>query len=696
MIKKLVPNTMLRTEWRHLRERPIVAISLSVILLIPIMYAGFFLGSIWNPYGNTGNLPVAVVNNDTGAELSGAQTNIGDQVVDTLKQNHDMGWQFVSETQANKGIQDGTYYMEIVIPADFSHNAATVTSAQPKSSTLTYTITPSKNFVASLLTTEAAKSIKQNVATTINRAYVSALLAALQTTADGIHTASEGAAALTTGSRSLQAGITEYTAGVTQVTEGQTALASGLSALNTGATSLKNGTTSLASQLPTTSQIAQLTAGVAQIQTGITGLHTAVTTADPTVSAAQVAVTADATSLQQLLVTYGSQASAGSTSLTNLSAAAAIANTTVMVSTSDLATVLGLLNTSQQIAQHSATLLTDLNTLTNALTAQRTQLIAGVTSLHTGMNTLAPNLTNALNGYTSVASGVSVLQTGTGQLQSGVSAAYQGSQQVLGGLRLLDQQSVNLQSGASQLATGTSTLSVGLAAADQKLSLQPTGSATLDHIVTPITLQEKTQGSVPNYGYALSPYVLSLGLYVGALVFNVIYPVRRVFDKAENARRWWLAKMSVAFSVSVGQALVLVAVMVWGLGLHPANPGLFVLLTILTSMTFMAIITFLVIMLDNIGRFIAMLLLVLQLGSSGGVFPIVLSSGFFQFMNPFMPMTYSIRAFREAISSGLGLSTYWHNTLVLVLIGIAASACLIIFLHVHGMRHFKHEAIEET
>ena len=696
MIKKLVPNTMLRTEWRHLREHPIVAISLSVILLIPIMYAGFFLGSIWNPYGNTGNLPVAVVNNDTGAELSGAQTNIGDQVVDTLKQNHDMGWQFVSETQANKGIQDGTYYMEIVIPADFSRNAATVTSAQPKSSTLTYTITPSKNFVASLLTTEAAKSIKQNVATTINRAYVSALLAALQTTADGIHTASEGAAALTTGGQSLQAGITEYTASVTQVTEGQTALASGLSALNTGATSLKNGTTSLASQLPTTSQIAQLTAGVAQIQTGITGLHTAATTADPTVSAAQVAVTADATSLQQLLATYGSQASAGSTSITNLSAAAATANPTVTVSTSDLATVLGLLNTSQQIAQHSATLLTNLNTLTNALTAQRTQLIAGVTSLHTGMNTLAPNLTNALNGYTSVASGASVLQTGTGQLQSGVSAAYQGSQQVLGGLRLLDQQSVNLQSGASQLATGTSTLSVGLAAADQKLSLQPTGSATLDHIVKPITLQEKTQGSVPNYGYALSPYVLSLGLYVGALVFNVIYPVRRVFDKAENARRWWLAKMSVAFSVSVGQALVLVAVMVWGLGLHPANPGLFVLLTILTSMTFMAIITFLVIMLDNIGRFIAMLLLVLQLGSSGGVFPIVLSSGFFQFMNPFMPMTYSIRAFREAISSGLGLSTYWHNTLVLVLIGIAASAGLIIFLHVHGVRHFKHEAIEET
>lgn len=110
--------------------------------------------------------------------------------------------------------------MEIVIPADFSKNAATVTNIHPVSSTPTYTITPSKNFIVSLLTTQAAKILKQEVASTINRAYVQALLAALQTTASGVQTAAQGASSLAVGSQSLQAGINEYTNGVSQLTEG--------------------------------------------------------------------------------------------------------------------------------------------------------------------------------------------------------------------------------------------------------------------------------------------------------------------------------------------------------------------------------------------------------------------------------------------------------------------------------------------
>lgn len=695
MRRKRLPNIMLKSEWRHLRAHPILAASLSVILLIPIMYAGFFLGSVWNPYGNTKDLSVAVVNNDKGAKLADKQTNIGDRVVDSLKHNNDMGWHFVSEAEATSGIKNGTYYMEIVIPADFSKNAATVTSAHPVSSTLTYTITPSKNFVASLLTAQAAKSVKQEVASTINREYVQALLTALQTTASGMQTAAQGASSLAVGSQSLQAGVSEYTDGVSQLTRGQGTLASGLSSLNTGATSLQNGTATLASKLPTSSQITQLTTGLSQIQTGVAQLQTAVTTPNPMITAAQAAVTTDATNLEQLLGIYQSQATTSSTSVTNLSAAAATANPTVTVATSDVSAVLGLLGTAQQIAQQSGTLLSDLSTLTVALSSQQTQLANSVSSLRTGMDTMVPNVKNALNGYRSVSSGALSLQAGASQLQNGTSAAYQGSQQVLGGLQLLNQQSASLQSGTEKIANGSNQLSVGLADASQKLSVQPTGVATLNHIVAPVALKENIRGDVPNYGHALSPYVLSLGLYVGALVFNVIYPIRRLFAKPENARRWWLSKMSIAFSVSIGQALVLDAIMVWGLGLQPDHPGLFVLLTIIASLAFMSVVTLLVMALDNVGRFLAMLLLVLQLGSSEGVFPIVLSSGFFQFMNPFMPMTYSIHAYREAISSGLGLHTYWNNVAVLVGIGVAASVCLVLFLRLHGMKHFKHEYIDE-
>lgn len=695
MSNKHRTHTMLRREWQHLRTHPILAASLSVILLIPIMYAGFFLGSVWNPYGNTGNLPVAVVNNDTGAEFAGTQTVIGDQLVDTLKHNSGMGWHFVSEAEADKGIENGTYYMKLVIPADFSKNAATVTTEHPTASTLTYTTTPSKNFIASLLTAEAAKSVKQEVATSINKAYVQALLAALQSTADGVQTAADGASSLATGSQSLQSGISEYTDGVSRLTEGQRTLTNGLAALNTGTTTLKNGTDTLAGQLPTKSQITQLTNGVNQIQTGIAQLQAGVTTPQPELVAAQNAVKTDAANLAQSLGAYQSQAANSSASISALSSAAASGGPTATVSTSDLAAVLGLLNTSQHIAQQSGTLLGNLATLTTTLTAQQTQLATSVTSLRTGMDSLAPNLTTALGGYTAVASGAQSLGAGADQLHMGAHAAHQGSQQVLSGLQLLGQNSAPLQSGAGQLTDGSTQLSNSLVDASQKLGAQPTGSATLDHIAEPLTLKEDVRGDVPNYGYALSPYVLSLGLYVGALVFNVIYPVRRVFSRPENARRWWFSKMSIAFSVSIGQALVLCAVMVWGLGLQPDHPWLFVLLTIIASLSFMSVVTLLVVALDNVGRFLAMLLLVLQLGSSEGVFPIVLSSGFFQFMNPFMPMTYSIHAYREAISSGLGLQVYWNNVAVLIAIGVVSSLCMILFLRLHGMKQFKHEYIDE-
>ena len=152
--------------------------------------------------------------------------------------------------------------------------------------------------------------------------------------------------------------------------------------------------------------------------------------------------------------------------------------------------------------------------------------------------------------------------------------------------------------------------------------------------------------------------------------------------------------MSVAFAVAIGQALVLDAIMVIGLGLHPDQPGKFILLSIVTSMTYMSIVSFLAIALDNIGRFLAMLLLVLQLSASGGVFPILLSSGFFQAVNPLMPMTYSIYGFREAISSGLGAGVYWSSLLILVAIGVVANLMLITAFRIHGNRRFQHESID--
>ena len=650
--KKTLRDTALYNEWHHLKTSRILIVSVIVMLFIPIMYGGFFLGSIWDPYGNTKNLPVAVVNNDKGATLKDKKVAVGDELVNTLKDEHSFEWHFVSEDEADKGLDDGSYYMKIVIPENASENVTTITSDTPSKTTIAYTTTPSRNYIASLLTNQAAQTIAQNVSSKITTSYAQAVLDQIGELKTGLNTAADGATQLSNGSAQLQSGISTYTGGVAKV---------------------RNGIEQLSAGLPTASQIAQLSDGVKSVQSGINALNNAVSTPSGALVAQQTLVQSDATALQAALMNYQAAATANTSSLTALQTALASGTPTVTVNSSDISATLQVLSASQAVTQKSVSLLTNLNTLTAMLNAQQTTLKSSVATLNTGVNTLTPGLLSAVNGYTTLASGSSQLLAGTNQLTASSAA---------------------LNDGAAQMSGGTSTLANALTSAAQRVSVQPTGEATAKQLAKPVDTNHNETADVPNYGYALSPYVLSLGLYVGALAFNVIYPVRRLYANPRSSRSWWYAKMSVAFAVAIGQALVLDAIMVMGLGLHPDQPGKFILLSIITSLTYMSIVSFLAIALDNVGRFLTMLLLVLQLGAAGGAFPILLSSGFFQAVNPFMPMTYSIYGFREAISSGLGTNTYWSSLLILVAIGVVTNLMLLTALRIHGNRRFQHESID--
>ena len=199
---------------------------------------------------------------------------------------------------------------------------------------------------------------------------------------------------------------------------------------------------------------------------------------------------------------------------------------------------------------------------------------------------------------------------------------------------------------------------------------------------------------MPNYGYALAPYVLSLSLFVGALAVNIIYPIRKTFSEQENAFRWWLAKASVIGTAAFAQATILMLIMVYCLGLAPDHPGNFIGAVYLTSFAYMSIVSLLVIVLDNPGRFLAMVLLVLQLGSSEGTFPIQTTNGFFQAVNPLVPMTYSIRALRQAISGGLSNSFYLDSMWVLAGFLLAANLLMLGFFVYRGKRKFIHTSVD--
>ena len=189
-------------------------------------------------------------------------------------------------------------------------------------------------------------------------------------------------------------------------------------------------------------------------------------------------------------------------------------------------------------------------------------------------------------------------------------------------------------------------------------------------IAAPIKTHQEKYSDVPNYGHALAPYFMSVSLFVGCLVFNFVYPIRKIADrKNSSATQWFMSKFTIGFITSSMMALIIGTVMRM-IGLEVAQPTHFYMTLLVTAWLFMFMIMFLAMSFDNPGRFIAVLLLVMQLGSSGGVFPIPLISKFYNVLNPFMPMTYSIYSLRQAISTGLGDELYRNSMLILVILAI--------------------------
>ena len=685
---------MVRAEWQHLCKNKILLLSMAVISFIPIMYSGFFLGSIWDPYGQVKNLPVAFVNEDKGAQLNGQTVNIGQSVEQKLKSNHDLGWEFVNKQQADSGVSSGHFYAVVTVPTDFSAKAASITATQPQQAVIRYTTTPAKNYIGSLVSNQAAEKVKTSVAEQITQAYAKGVLENIGKLGDGLETAAGGAATLRGGLTQLQAGAQTYTGGVRQLAVNQRAMANGLARLGDGSRQLQAGLGQLSNGLPSESQVAQLTNGMKQLQAGLNQLNTSVHNPSPTLVNQQSKVQSEARDLAQTMQTAAADLTAAGGTLQTLGHDAVSSSGSTTITLPQISQLSRALNKTQTISIQAAALLKDLQLLTQSLSTQQAQLQTGVSTLNNGVNQLAPNAITALNGYNSVRAANNQLLAGSLSLANGLAQAQTGSQQLANGAGLLDSRSGVLTNGASQLADGADTLSTKLANASRQLKIHPTGAATQQQMANPVKSETTKHGDVPNYGYALAPYVLSLSLFVGAIALNIIYPIRKTFAEQENAFRWWLAKASVTGAAAFVQATILMLIMVYCLGLVPDHPVNFIGAIYLTSFVYMSIVSLLVVVLDNPGRFLAMVLLVLQLGSSEGTFPIQTANGFFQAVNPLVPMTYSIRALRQAISGGLGSSFYSDSMWVLAGFLLASNLLMIGFFIYRGKRKFAHTSVD--
>ena len=275
---------MFKQEWKNLFHNHWLKIVLVAIILIPSIYACVFLGSMWDPYGNSGDLPVAVVNKDQAVTYNDKELDVGNQMVEKLKDNDSLDFHFVDEDEAQKGLEDGSYYMIITIPSDFSKNATTLLNEHPDKMVLQYTTNPGTNYVASKMDDSAIAKIKESISATVTKTYAETLFESVTTLSNGLQDASDGTSTLLDGMNQLVDGNTTisdnlqvlanstltFKDGSSTLENGLQSYTDGVLTVHNGVYSLKNGITTLNEATPSLSNgINQLNSGASALNSGI-------------------------------------------------------------------------------------------------------------------------------------------------------------------------------------------------------------------------------------------------------------------------------------------------------------------------------------------------------------------------------------------------------------------------------------------
>ncbi|GGB09117.1 hypothetical protein ERX37_07230 [Macrococcus hajekii] len=458
-------------DFQALAKHPFLLVALCVLLFLPIIYSAVFIYSMWDPYGQTEDLPIAIVNHDKGAKIQNKNENLGERVIKKLKDNDKFKWEFVDQDEATKGIEKGDYFAAIEFPEDFSENASTILEKNPKKLTINVQKNPGYSYSGQSIGDKSAQAVKDNISLAIREIYLKEIFSS--------------------------------------------------------ATKMEDNTKELSANLKKMKQAEdQLAQGSGQVDNGLGQLQAAL-----------------------------------------------------------------------------------------------------------------PSPQNA-----------------------GVAKMAEGSKQVTSGL--------------NGLSSSTEKMTAKIDESLQKsidLSFEKKNAEMLSD---PVSINENDVTKVDNYGQSFAPYVLSLSLYVGAIAFVTIYPVDKRAGHTDRAYKWWTSKMMLILLHGLLQGLFLAIFTIKVIGITIENPVHFVATIILWSLTAMMIVTFLTGAFSSIGKFLAIIVLILQLGSSEGTFPIQLTNKFFQTLHTYSPMTYVIKALRESIFGFNGNIPYSQAMMIIAVIGIVFATLL--------------------
>lgn len=610
-------------------------LTIVALVMVPLLYGAVYLYANWDPYANLNQLDAAIVMQDEGAVTKdGQKLNVGEEVARNLIDGKKFNWvQVPSPEKANAGVEAGNYSFALIIPKDFSANLASPENFDAATQAImSVTTNDANNYlltnIVDKVTTEVHASVAQQVGAQTANALLSGygtIHAQLVQAADGAKQLADGAATLNSGVGTLKDGTASLVTGADALAAGQGKLLTGANQLLAGASALNSGLGQLESQTATLpSDTKKLADGAAAVAAGNAALNSKVQGAIGTAGKLDSAVTSAINDRLAGLVSDGVLTQAKADEIrAALNAAATSPSVTELKDqlATDAADIAKLAAGSQAVSDGAA----KLAGATPALTSAITQAHAGAGQLAAGAETLAAGQTSALDGANQLAAGARKLDGGAAELNTG---------------------SNKLSAGATELSTQ---LAKGAGSVPDPSDKAKANAAGV--IANPIRIDSLSQASAPNYGSGLAPFFLVLALWIGA--FMLVQAMRPLTRRAlaSNTPSWKIALGGwLPFAtVSTVQALLLYAVVLFGLGLNPSHPWLTLGLLLLASLAFTALIQGIVALLGTPGKFVVLLLLVLQLVSSGGTFPWQTTPEPLHIVHQVLPMGHVVDGMRHLI-----------------------------------------------
>ena len=689
----------------------------AVVLLIPVIYSFFYLKSYWDPYGHLEDITVGIVNLDLGKDGE----NKGNEFVKELKDSKTFNFVDVENSdEATKGLGNDDYYAVITIPSDFTETLNSAKTDDKKISTITYSPNKRKNYLASQILNSALKSVELKLESKVSREVTANLADSLKDVPDNLQKISDGADKLNNGADTLNNGLHELSNGITTLDNkysefnngiqnaynGSKGLTEGISQVNTGIDSLTQGSENLEAGISQVNAGAETlksqgTTGITQLSNGIDQLNTGATTVDTgvqqyvagTESLAAGVIKLDNT-LDSLINYYKTQKQAA-VQAGNLDAVtqAEITIQTLQsvkdkINTTDETTGSSLVGGAKTLAVKDET--TNL-TAGGKLKAGTSTLKAGTTELKnktSGLSQITAGIDQLKAGLTQVGNGATALKTGSATLKAGNERVEVGASTLENGLKTLSDSSSQVKdaldtinSGAQTAAEGTQELKNGTdtfkSEIDKGIETAKNEIGKLDglekFVEDPIEFKEESYGEVDSYGVAFAPLFISIGLWVGALMCYVVlyYDQRHRFGILDHDNKDNKYKQNAIYlAIGAVDGIVTGLILKLALGYSVVSMPIYLGQCILVGLLFMEVIQFLIKNFGDFGKFIALIILVLQLAASGGTFPVETIDNGFKGFTSFLPMTYTIRAFKDVLipteHSLLGTNT-------IIIIGIFAA-----------------------